>query len=592
MTPICPATGGGDSSEPIGERVNSTPFAAGRLAEGRPEHPGSPRIGPLRRTRLTSKGALVVMKSSAVAAGLEIEASRLARNLPSARLIEEAVSRGEGMLAENGTLCVRTGDRTGRSPNDKYLEDTPEIHGNILWGKVNQPVSAAGFEFLEELASEYMRSRKQVFQFDGFVGADPNYRLASRTFTELAWHALFVKTLFINPTAEEIKRFTPDWTIVNCGKRRLTKDEAAKAGVGPSGICIAQSLARKKVLIFGTEYAGEMKKSLFFAMNYDMPDVGVFPMHCSANVDMKDDANVALFFGLSGTGKTTLSADPQRALIGDDEHGWSDRGVFNFEGGCYAKCIRLSEEGEPQIWNAIRFGSVLENVDLNEATRRADYDSAKYTENTRVTYPVDFIPGARIPSVGGHPKNVIFLTADAFGVLPPVSRLSPEQAMYYFINGYTSKLAGTEAGVTEPQPNFSPCFGGPFLPRPPQMYARMLADRIKRHNANVWLVNTGWSGGPYGTGSRFKLAYTRAMITAMLNGSLAKAKFTPDPVFGLAIPDAIPGGSVPADVLNPRNTWKDKAAYDSKAKDLAKRFRENDAKFEIDAPVRAAGPKG
>ncbi len=531
------------------------------------------------------------MKSPAVAAGLEIDSSRLARNLPSARLIEEAIARGEGVLAENGTLCVRTGDRTGRSPNDKYLEDSPEVHGNIWWGKVNQAVTPAGFDFLEELAGEYMRSRKHVFQFDGFVGADPSHRLASRTYTEQAWHALFVKTLFINPTASELSGFNPDWTIVNCGKRRLTKDEAAKAGVAPSGICIAQSLTRKKVLIFGTEYAGEMKKSLFYAMNYDMPEVGVFPMHCSANVDMNDAANVALFFGLSGTGKTTLSADPQRALIGDDEHGWSDRGVFNFEGGCYAKCIRLSKEGEPQIWNAIRFGSVLENVDLDPATRKPDYDSAKHTENTRVTYPVDFIPGARIPSVGGHPKNVIFLTADAFGVLPPVSKLSREQAIYFFINGYTSKLAGTEAGVTEPQPNFSPCFGGPFLPRPPRLYGQMLAERIDKHRANVWLVNTGWSGGPYGTGSRFKLAYTRAMITAILNGSLAKAKFTPDPVFGLPIPDSIPGGSVPADVLNPRNTWKDKAAYDAKAKDLAKKFRENDATFEMDGPVRAAGPK-
>jgi phosphoenolpyruvate carboxykinase (ATP) len=339
-----------------------------------------------------------------------------------------------------------------------------------------------------------------------------------------------------------------------------------------------------------------MKKSLFYAMNYDMPEVGVFPMHCSANVDKQDDANVALFFGLSGTGKTTLSADPNRALIGDDEHGWSARGVFNFEGGCYAKCIKLSKETEPQIWDAIRFGSVLENTDVDPATRIANFDSAKYTENTRVTYPVEFIPGARIPSVGNHPRNVIFLTADAFGVVPPVSRLTREQAIYYFINGYTSKLAGTEAGVTEPQPNFSPCFGGPFLPRTPQSYGRMLAERIDKHRADVWLVNTGWSGGPYGVGSRFKLAYTRAMITAILNGSLKNAKFTPDPVFGLPIPDSIPAApgsmSVPADVLNPKNTWKDKAAYDAKAKDLAKRFRENDAKFEMDAPVRAAGPKG
>lgn len=524
--------------------------------------------------------------------GIDIKASKVHRNLPTARLIEIALASGEGMLAENGTLCVRTGDRTGRSPDDKYLEKSPEIDANIWWGKVNQPVSSAGFDYLEELASKYMAERKQVYMFDGFVGADPKYRLASRTFTEQAWHSLFVKTLFIEPSAAELASFDPDWTIVNCGKRRLTAEEAAKAGVKPTGFCIVQSLTRKRVLIFGTEYAGEMKKSLFYAMNYDMPEVGVFPMHCSANVDMKDDSNVALFFGLSGTGKTTLSADPNRALIGDDEHGWSADGVFNFEGGCYAKCIKLSRETEPQIWDAIKFGSVLENTDVDPETRIPNFDSAKYTENTRVTYPVEFIPGARIPSIGKHPRNVIFLTADAFGVLPPVSRLSREQAIYYFINGYTSKLAGTEAGVKEPQPNFSPCFGGPFLPRTPQSYGRMLAERIDRHKADVWLVNTGWSGGPYGVGSRFKLSYTRAMITAILNGSLSKAKFTPDPVFGLPIPDSIPGGTVPSDVLNPKNTWADKAAYDAKAKDLARRFRENDAKFEMDDAVRRSGPKG
>jgi phosphoenolpyruvate carboxykinase (ATP) len=344
------------------------------------------------------------------------------------------------------------------------------------------------------------------------------------------------------------------------------------------------------VVILGSEYAGEMKKSIFYALNYDLPEVGVFPMHCSANVDKQDPSNVALFFGLSGTGKTTLSADPHRSLIGDDEHGWSDSGVFNFEGGCYAKCIKLSKEGEPQIWNAIRFGSVLENTVIDPVTRVPDYDSAKLTENTRVTYPVDFIDGAVIPSVGGHPKNVVFLTADAYGVIPPVSKLTPEQAMYYFINGYTSKLAGTEAGVTEPQPNFSPCFGGVFLPRPPVEYAKMLADKIKQHKTNVWLLNTGWSGGAYGVGKRFSLKYTRAMVTAIMNGSLAKASYSPDPIFGLPLPAAVP--DVPSEVLNPRNTWKDGAAYDVQAKKLAKLFRENDAKFEMPDAVRAAGPKG
>jgi len=523
---------------------------------------------------------------------LDIGSPRILRNLATPRLIELALANGEGILAANGTLSVRTGDRTGRSPTDKYLEDTPDIHANIWWGKVNQPITPAGFDYLESLAADYMAERETLYVFDGFVGADTKYRLSARTYAEQAWHALFVQTLFIEPTEGELAAFAPDWTIVNCGRRRLTKQEAERAGVAPTGICIAQSLTRKRVLIFGTEYAGEMKKSLFYAMNYDMPDVGVFPMHCSANVAKDDAKNVALFFGLSGTGKTTLSADPERALIGDDEHGWSARGVFNFEGGCYAKCIRLSKETEPQIWDAIRFGSVLENVDIDADTREIDYDSAKITENTRVTYPVQFIPGAVIPSVGDHPRNVIFLTADAFGVLPPVSRMTREQAAYYFINGYTSKLAGTEAGVTEPQPNFSPCFGGPFLPRPPQRYAEMLTERIAKHSADVWLVNTGWSGGPYGTGARFKLAYTRAMIGAIMNGSLKNAKFTPDDIFGLAIPDAIPGGKVPNEVLHPRNTWKDKAAYDAKAKDLAKRFRENDAKFEMSGQVRGAGPKG
>jgi phosphoenolpyruvate carboxykinase (ATP) len=525
------------------------------------------------------------------APALDITSSKVLRNLPSARLIEIALARGEGILAANGTLSVRTGDRTGRSPNDKYLEDTPDIHDSIWWGTVNRPITPAGFDFLEQLARSHMASREQVYVFDGFVGADTDHRLAARTFTEQAWHALFVQTLFINPTASELGSFDPDWTIINCGTHRLTPEQSARAGINHTGFCIAQSLTRKTVLIFGTEYAGEMKKSLFYAMNYDMPPQGVFPMHCSANVDLKDPTNVALFFGLSGTGKTTLSADPLRALIGDDEHGWSAKGVFNFEGGCYAKCIRLSPETEPQIWNAIRFGSVLENVDIDPATRQINYDSAKYAENTRVTYPVSFIPGAVIPSVGGHPKNVIFLTADAFGVLPPVSKLTREQAIYYFINGYTSKLGGTEAGVTEPVPNFSPCFGGPFLPRSPKTYGEMLAERIDRHHASVWLVNTGWSGGPYGIGHRFKLAYTRAMITAILNGSLASARFTPDDIFGLPIPDSIPGGAVPSDVLHPRNTWKDHAAYDLKARDLAKKFRENDAKFEMSDAVRKAGPR-
>ena len=534
------------------------------------------------------------MTTLAQALPIDISSPAVNRNLPTPVLIEHAIAAGEGQLVANGTLCVSTGERTGRSPKDKYLEDTPEVHANIRWGKVNAPITTEGFDFLLELAGKHFTSLKNCYVFDGFVGADTRYRLSARTYTEMAWHALFVQTLFIEPDAADLPSFSPDWTIINCGKRKLTQQEADRAGVkfdgnAHDGVCIAQSLTRKIVLIFGTEYAGEMKKSLFYAMNYDMPDVGVTPMHCSANVAKNDPKNVALFFGLSGTGKTTLSADPDRALIGDDEHGWSDHGVFNFEGGCYAKCINLTREGEPEIWDAIRFGSVLENVKLDDR-RAPDYADNSITENTRVTYPVQFIPGAAIPSMGGHPKNIIFLTADAFGVLPPVARLSPEQAMYYFINGYTSKLAGTEAGVKDPVPNFSPCFGGPFLPRHPKVYAEMLAERIQQNNARVWLLNTGWTGGPYGTGERFKLRYTRAMVRAILNGSLDTASFTPDAIFGLPIPAEIPGSDVPAEVLNPRNTWADKSAYDAKAKDLASRFRDNDTQFEMPEPVRAAGP--
>jgi phosphoenolpyruvate carboxykinase (ATP) len=518
---------------------------------------------------------------------LDFGSVKIHRNLSVPHLFEIAIKRGEGVLAANGALNVDTGERTGRSPNDKFLEDTPGIHDSIGWGKVNQSITPANFAKLEKAARAYMGKKQELFRFDGYAGADPEYRLKVSVITEEAWHSLFAKTLFINASESELSRFDPDWVIINACNLKL--DNPAEYGLqNPVGI--VQSMEQKKVIIVGTRYAGEIKKSIFYAMNYDLPEMGVFSMHCSANVDKNDPKNVALFFGLSGTGKTTLSADPNRPLIGDDEHGWSDRGVFNIEGGCYAKCIKLSKDGEPQIWNAIRFGSVLENVTLDPTTRVPDYDSAKKTENTRVTYPVSFIPGAVIPSVGGHPRNVIFLTADAFGVLPPVSRLSREQAQYYFLNGYTSKLAGTEAGVTEPTPNFSACFGGPFLPRPPMVYADMLAKKIDKHGSDVWLLNTGWTGGQYGVGNRFKLAWTRAFVTAILNGSLRSAKFETDPIFGLQIPTSVP--NVPDEVLNPRNTWSDKAAYDEKAHHLAKLFRENDAKFEISQPVRAAGPKG
>ena len=518
-------------------------------------------------------------------ASLEFAAT-IHANKPTAWLIEEALRRGEGVLAANGALAVDTGVLTGRCPKDKFLEDTPAIHDHINWGTVNRPITPEGFSALEKLARAHLDARETLYRFDGYAGADPTYRLKVSVITELAWHCQFASTLFIKADQADLTEFDADWTILNACTLRV--DDWESLGLN-SPVAIVQSLEQKKVIILGTEYAGEMKKSIFYAMNYDMPDVDVFPMHCSANVASDDASNVALFFGLSGTGKTTLSADPDRPLIGDDEHGWSDQGVFNFEGGCYAKCIKLSEAGEPQIWNAIRFGSVLENTVIDPDTRIPDYDLGTKTENTRVTYPVDFIPGACIPSVGGHPRNVIFLTADAFGVLPPVSLLTREQAMYYFVNGYTSKLAGTEAGVTEPVPNFSPCFGGPFMPRPPMVYAEWLDTRVQSQGAAVWLLNTGWTGGPYGIGERFKLAWTRSFVSGILDGSLRDANWAADPVFGLRTPDACHG--VPAEVLTPRNTWADQDAYDRTAADLAARFRANDASYELTEAVRAAGPR-
>ncbi|MEL7485307.1 MAG: phosphoenolpyruvate carboxykinase (ATP), partial [Planctomycetota bacterium] len=453
--------------------------------------------------------------TTAALSKLDLSPSRAFVNLSSAELVERALADREGTLAANGALVCSTGERTGRSPKNKFLEDTADIHEKIWWGAVNRPVTEEQFDLAEQIAVDHLNKVEKLYVFDGFAGADAEHRLGVRVITQYAWHSLFASTLFIkqgSAAAGENAEWNHDWTVINAGCHKLTKEEQERLGVD-SHILVVQSLERKTVVILGTEYAGEMKKSIFYAMNYDMPEQGVFPMHCSANVDKEDPSNVALFFGLSGTGKTTLSADPNRALIGDDEHGWGPNGVFNFEGGCYAKCIKLTPEGEPEIYAAIKFGSVLENVVLKDK-REPDYFDDSITENTRVTYPVDYIPDAVIPSIGSHPKNVIFLTADAFGVLPPVSKLTPEQAMYYFINGYTSKLAGTEAGVTEPQPNFSPCFGGPFLPRRPSEYAEMLAERINRYRANVWLLNTGWTGGPYGEGHRFDLKFTRSMVTA------------------------------------------------------------------------------
>jgi phosphoenolpyruvate carboxykinase (ATP) len=522
--------------------------------------------------------------------GLELDAKTTHTNLSTAQLVEMILQRGEGKLASNGAVNVFTGDRTGRSPTDKRLEDTPAIHDNIDWGKINIPTTPDQFDKAVEIASRYLNTQDELFVFEGFVGADTSHRLGVQVITTKAWHALFAETLFIKPGSPSDAgdgSWSQDWTVINAGCHKLTAEEQAELG-HDTPILISQSLEKKTVVIFGTEYAGEMKKGLFYAMNYDMPDQGVFPMHCSCNVDKQDPSNVALFFGLSGTGKTTLSADPNRGLIGDDEHGWGPNGVFNFEGGCYAKVIGLTHEKEPEIWDAIKFGSVLENTIIDDKTRIPDYDDVSVTQNTRVTYPVDYIDGAIIPSVCSHPKNVIFLTADAFGVMPPIAKLTPEQAMYYFINGYTSKLAGTEEGVVDPIPSFSPCFGGPFMPRPAAEYAKMLAERTAQHGANVWLLNTGWSGGPYGTGNRFSLKYTRAMVTAILNGSLSDVPTEEHPIFGLHMPTSVP--DVPSEVLNPRNTWADKSAYDAKASELATLFRKNDTKYNLPADILSGGP--
>lgn len=503
------------------------------------------------------------------------------KNLSVPRLIEEALKRGEGHLTETGALNVYTGKYTGRSPNDKFIVDEPSIHDKIWWGN-NKPIEKEHFENLLRQLTAYLQNRN-IFIFDGFAGADPKYRLPIRVINEFAYQNLFCRQLFIVPSQDELLNHKPGFTVI-CAPGFKADPETDKVN---SEAFIIISFEKKLVIIGGSQYAGEIKKSVFSVMNYLMPEAGVLSMHCSANVG--EDGSTALFFGLSGTGKTTLSADPHRYLIGDDEHGWTEEGIFNFEGGCYAKCINLTREKEPQIYDAIKFGSVLENVIIDESTRVPDYDSDKVTENTRAAYPVEFIPGAVIPGVGGHPKTVVFLTADAFGVLPPIAKLSKEQAMYYFISGYTSKLAGTERGITEPQATFSSCFGAPFLPLSPMVYAQLLGEKIEKHNSSVFLVNTGWTGGAYGVGRRMNLEYTRAMIKAALDGDLDSVEYEQDPIFGLKIPKTCP--DVPSEILNPRNTWKDKAAYDKTAKKLSESFAENIVKFsDIADEVAAAGP--
>lgn len=487
------------------------------------------------------------------------------------QLVEKATARGEAKLTADGAITAETGKYTGRSPKDKYIVEEASSKDKIDWGNVNRPISSDAFDSLYNKVINHLQAKDEVFVFKGFAGADPASRLSIQVVNEFAWHNLFVHQLFIRPTEEELNAHEAQFTVVSAPS---FKADPAVDGTD-SETFIILSMEKRIVLIGGTEYAGEMKKSIFSVMNYLLPENGIMPMHCSANVG--EDGDVALFFGLSGTGKTTLSADADRKLIGDDEHGWSDNGVFNIEGGCYAKCIDLSAEKEPEIFGAIQFGAVLENVVVDSETRIPDYDDGSLTENTRAAYPIQNIENIVDPSVAGHPKTIVFLTADAFGVLPPISKLTKEQAMYHFLSGFTSKLAGTERGITSPEATFSTCFGSPFLPLHATVYAEMLGKKIDEHDAQVFLVNTGWTGGVYGVGSRMDLKYTRAMVRAALEGKLKDVETETNEVFGLAMPTAIEG--VPAEVLNPRNAWTDKVAYDEKANELADLFRENFKKF-------------
>jgi len=513
--------------------------------------------------------------------GKLLRSDRVHFNLQAPALVECAVRRSEVRLDARGALVGYTAPHTGRSPKDKFIVRDEITRESVDWGVVNQPLEPEVFDALYDRVIDYLHGR-ELFVQDLYSGADSAYRLPIRVVNQFAWHSLFARQLFVRPSAEDIASHLPEFTVLAVPEFHADP----KRDGTHSDAFILLNFTRRIVLIGGTSYAGEMKKSIFSAMNFLLPPRNVLPMHCSANVG--HDGVSALFFGLSGTGKTTLSADPSRRLIGDDEHGWGAEGVFNFEGGCYAKCIRLSQKNEPQIWNAIRFGSVLENVVLHPHTSLPDYDDESLTENTRAAYPVDFIENCVVPGIGGHPRNVVFLTADAFGVLPPISRLTPEQAMYHFLSGYTARVAGTETGITEPQATFSTCFGAPFMPRPPKIYAEMLGRRLREHSAQCWLVNTGWQGGQYGVGERMALPHTRAMVNAAVEGDLDNVPFEIEAAFGFGIPKACPG--VPAKMLNPRNAWKDKAAYDRAAAELRDRFVKNFEKFDAPAEVKAAGP--
>ena len=507
-------------------------------------------------------------------------------NLQTAPLVEHAVSRGEGMLAKDGPLVVKTGKHTGRSAQDRFVVRNGTSQDTVWWGKSNRPMEADAFDRLYADFLDALKGKETLFAADLYGGSQPEHRVKVRVINELAWHNLFIRTLLVRPETDALPAFVPEYTIIDLPSFRADPERHGCR----SETVIAVNLEKKLILIGGTAYAGEMKKSVFGLLNFLLPAKGIMPMHCSANIGPKGDT--AIFFGLSGTGKTTLSADPNRTLIGDDEHGWSDTAVFNFEGGCYAKMIRLSAEAEPEIFATTkRFGTVLENVVMDPVTRELDLDDATLAENSRGAYPIDFIPNSSDENMGPVPKNIVMLTADAFGVLPPIARLTPDQAMYHFLSGYTAKVAGTEIGVTEPEATFSTCFGAPFMPRHPSVYGNLLKKRIAECGVDCWLVNTGWTGGKYGTGKRMPIKETRALLNAALDGSLKNVEFRKDPNFGFDVPVAVPG--VDNSILDPRSTWADKSDYDRTAVKLVDLFVENFAEFaeHVDEGVRQSGPQ-
>lgn len=504
-------------------------------------------------------------------------------NLPVQKLKDISLQRKEGCIAENGALCINTGKYTGRSPHDRFIVDEPMVHDHINWNDGNKPISSEKFKNLFSKAMDYVKE-KELFTFEGFVGTDLNYRMPIRVVNEFAYQNIFAHQMFVRPSENERQNFSPEFTVIALPELKAVPEVDGTN----SEVFVIISFEKKVVLIGGTKYSGEIKKSMFTVMNYLLPFKDVLPMHCSANIGKNEE--VALFFGLSGTGKTTLSADENRRLIGDDEHGWTEESVFNFEGGCYAKCINLTKEQEPQIWNAIKDGAILENVVIDEVTGKPNYEDSRYTENTRAAYPVHHIDGSVPEGKGGIPKTIIFLTADATGVLPPISKLTKEQAMYHFMSGYTSKLAGTERGIVEPTATFSTCFGAPFMLLKPEVYAKLLGEKIEKHNTNVFLVNTGWTGGSYGKGSRMKLRYTRSMVRCAIKGELDNVDYIKDPIFNLAMPTECP--EVPQEVLNPVNTWENENEYYEKANELAQNFINNFQQFkDVSKNIKNANPK-